>query len=81
MLTTNEIRRLADVLSGAQRRRLSTLSSRACGNWASLDRLAAGKAIRSDTHERLATWFAKNWPAEIPWPLSTPRPNGKSSNR
>ena len=77
MYSASEVRRLADVYSGAKKRRLSTISVQACGNWASLGRLAEGKAMRSDTLERAGQWFDQNWPSGVPWPLSSPRPNGE----
>jgi len=73
----SEVQRLAFVYSGHAKRRLSTISLKACGNWASLGRLADGKTMRSDTLERAGEWFTQNWPDDVPWPLSTPRPNGE----
>jgi len=72
--SADEVRRLADVFSGAQKKRLSTISGAAAGNWASLPRLAAGHYVRSDTLEKLGRWLEQNWPAGTPWPLPTPRP-------
>jgi len=81
MHSPHEIRRLADVYSGAKNQKLSRISTQACGNWATLGRLADGKAMRSDTLERASRWFDANWPSDVPWPLSTPRPNGESPKK
>jgi hypothetical protein len=37
-------------------------------------RLAEGKGCRVDTYNRAIHWFSDNWPADLEWPHSIPRP-------
>ncbi|MBA3908312.1 MAG: hypothetical protein C0524_00210 [Rhodobacter sp.] len=36
--------------------------------------IAKGADCRTRTAERVLTWFADNWPADLEWPRDIPRP-------
>ena len=47
---------------------------RKVGNAKVFKRLMDGKTFYSSTGEDAMRWFTTNWPDDLPWPQSIPRP-------
>src|SRR5215813_1766225 len=74
MLGSDALKMLAMVYCAETGLSLAALGNRALGNHKFFKRLMAGSGYNSPTGDKLVLWFAQNWPADVPWPRSIPRP-------
>ena len=68
---------LAETLSSGINLAEATISNRAVGRATLFHRLRAQKGCTVDTAIQAFDWFADNWPDDLEWPDSVPRPSGR----
>lgn len=52
----------------------ATISNKVCSHARLFSRLRAGKGCNLKTATGALNWFSENWPADLEWPRSIPRP-------
>lgn len=65
---------LAQAISGHQNWSLSTVSIYAANDGKFFKRIAEGGGCTLRTAQRVLSWFADQWPADLEWPHDIPRP-------
>lgn len=72
----DNILQLAHALAAHQGVTHWAISMRMEGKGDAFDRLMgeSPRDMRTTTYERRMSWFADNWPADLPWPAGVPRP-------
>jgi hypothetical protein len=73
-MNTTDLLCLAHLLATHTNRSEATLSNLAVGHARLFKRIASGAGCTVRTAERTLQWFSDNWPADLEWPRSIPRP-------
>jgi hypothetical protein len=73
-MRADDLLELATAYAQALDLSLIQVGRRACGNTNVFARLAEGHGCNSRTIERASAWFTANWPSDLEWPASVPRP-------
>ena len=69
---------LARRLAAHRNNSLTTVSLRAAGQGLYFSRLEAGQiGLTFARLDKVMNWFSENWPEELDWPKSIPRPSAK----
>lgn len=81
MNANNDIRNilfLARRLAAHRNNALTTISLRAAGQGVYLNKLENGQiGLTFARRDKVVNWFDANWPEELEWPRSIPRPSVK----
>lgn len=59
----------------------ATISTRVMNDGKRLAAIRSGKDIGSRRLEEAICWFARHWPADVPWPLGISRPARSDQER
>lgn len=71
----NNLLRCAEAYAGARGIGLPTLARIAAGDWRFFDRLLDDeKTFTARKYDEVISWFATNWPSDLPWPSEVERP-------
>lgn len=73
-MNTNDLLLLAKQYGDQKNLTLSTVSSYAANDGKFFARLNDGAGCTLRTAARITLWFSDNWPEELEWPRSIPRP-------
>lgn len=73
-MNTTDMIEQAKTYSEHTGRALSTIGSYAVRDGKFFDRLQSGGGCTLKTAGRLLSWFSDNWPSDLEWPRSIPRP-------
>jgi hypothetical protein len=70
---------LAEAYAARTNRSLARIGTLVQNSGAFFERLRAGKALTTDTFNKVLLWFSDNWPADLPWPAEISRPADSQS--
>lgn len=72
--TDEQIKDLAHAHAAHTGLKMSTLGAYAANDGKFFKHLDEGRECRRRTREKVANWFAQNWPEDLEWPSDIPRP-------
>jgi hypothetical protein len=73
MMFSDQLRLLAQLYTAKTGDSLHALGVKV-GKQKLFTRLRAGKSFYAESGEDALLWFSANWPDDVPWPRSIPRP-------
>lgn len=76
-MTKEQLIKLATVYCAHSGLSLSTVSTYAADGGGFFKGLLDGASCTIRKMDRVVDWFDRNWPEDLEWPLSTPRPSEK----
>lgn len=79
-MTIEQIRSLADAYSAHTGLKKTTLGVYAVNDGKFFGRLKDGYDCRTKTARKVSEWFSANWPEDLEWPRSIPRPTPSKEN-
>lgn len=79
MITAEQMIALADAYGQHTNRADATLSNKIVGHARLFSRLRRGFGCTLESAKRAHIWFSANWPADLEWPPSIPRPKTKEA--
>lgn len=79
-MTIEQIKKLASAYSRHTDLKQTTLGVYAVNDGKFFLRLADGYDCRTKTAQKVLEWFAANWPEDLAWPESVPRPSTKKED-
>ena len=74
-MTIEQIKTLADAYSSHTGLKETTLGVYAVNDGKFFGRLKDGYDCRTKTARKVVDWFDRNWPDDLEWPPSMPRPS------
>ena len=79
-MNSEQIQKLAETYSRHTGLKASTLGVYAVNDGKFFVRLQGGYDCRTKTARKVAEWFSTNWPQDLAWPESVPRPSTKKED-
>lgn len=74
VMDTRNLLTLAEAYAGHTGLSLSTISTYAANAGVFFKNISSGAGCTVKTYDRVLTWFDRNWPTDLDWPQSVPRP-------